>query len=418
VTIIGGSLKDTIAKIEAREILSGTGRPTVEVKLETSKGVEVRASVPSGSSKGEYEAFELHDGGTRFRGFGTRKAVENVNRIVAPAIRGMDVTQQVEIDRTLIELDGTPNKSRLGGNAILPVSVACVRAGAESLGLPIYRYLGGLMARRIPVPLATVLAGGEHSPSELEFEDYLLIPSGVPSFADSVEALYNTRHILGDILRERFGPIPEVGGAFAPPLRDTRQAFEMMLTAIERAGYSGQILFGLDVAASALYIKDDDLYRLPAREVKAEELTDYYAALAKDYPLVFIEDPFHQDDYYHFARLTALLPDKMIVGDDLFVSDPKRLARGIREKAANMILLKINQIGTVSEACEAAMMASRNQIGVTVSVRSNDTNDSFVTDLAVAIRASQIKLGSPVRGERNSKYNRLLEIEQELMADC
>jgi enolase len=226
--------------------------------------------------------------------------------------------------------------------------------------------------------------------------------------------LHDIRHILGENLRDRFGPVPETGGAFAPPLGDTSQAFDLMLRAVDKAGYGGKIFLGLDVAASELYHKDEDLYDLSGRKMKAEELMAYYLELTKHYPLEYIEDPFHQDDYHHFAFLTSRLPGKMIVGDDLFASHPQRIARGIVEKAGNAILLKINQIGTVSEAWEAAMLAHRGQLGVTVSVRSNETNDSFVADLAVAVGAGQIKLGSPVRGERIAKYNRLLDIEQEL----
>jgi enolase len=407
-------LSEVISKLEAGEILSGPGRPTVEVRLETSRGVRVRASVASGTSKGDYEAFEIHDGGVRFRGFGVRNAVDNVNRVIAPAVRGMEVTQQERIDRKMIDLDGTPNKGRLGANAILPVSVAAVKAGAESVGLPVYRYLGGLGRGKLPVPLATVLAGGEHSVSGLEFEDYLLIPGGFSTFADAVEALYTTRLSLGEILRQRLGPIPEIGGALAPPLSDTREAFDLMLTAVERAGYGGKIQLGLDVAASQFYDKKAGVYRLSQTTATAEELIPFYARLAGDYPLVFIEDPFHQDDFRHFALLRERLPGKMIVGDDLFASSPKRLARGIQERAGNMILLKVNQIGTVCEACETAVLASQNGFGITVSVRSNDTNDSFIADFGVAVGAQKIKLGSPVRGERNSKYNRLLEIEEEL----
>ena len=407
-------MNEVISRVEAREILSGPGRPTVEVQLETSRGVRVKASVPSGTSKGDYEASEVHDGGVRFRGLGVRTAVDNVNRVIAPAVRGMEVTRQEGIDGKMIELDGTPNKGRLGANAILPVSVAAAKAGAESAGLPLYRYLGGLGRGKFPVPLATVLAGGEHSVSGLEFEDYLLVPDGFSAFGDAVEALYTTRLSLGEILCRRFGPIPEVGGALAPPLTDTREAFDLMLKAVEQAGYGGKIQLGLDAAASQLYDKEAGNYRLSRGRATAEELVSFYSRLAGDYPLVFIEDPFDQDDFGHFARLGERLPGKMIVGDDLFASSPKRLARGIREKAGNMILLKVNQIGTVSEACETAALASRNGFGITVSVRSNDTNDSFVADFGVAAGARQIKLGSPVRGERNSKYNRLLEIEQEL----
>jgi enolase len=408
------NLRDTITKLRAREILSGTGRPTVAVTLETNRGISVEASVASGTSKGAYEAFELHDGETRFQGYGVRRAVENVNRIIAPAIRGLEVSPQAAIDRILIELDGTPQKTRLGGNAILPVSVACAKAGARTTGAPIYRYLEILSPLHLPSPLATILAGGKHSPSSLEFEDYLLIPGGFSSFSKAVEALHDIRKTMAEILEARFGPVPETGGAFAPPLRDTSEAFDLMLRAVENAGHEGNVFLGLDVAASELYRKEEDLYSLSGKKMTAEELTDYYRSLTKRYPLAYIEDPFQEDDYRNFASLTSLRPGEKIVGDDLFASHPGRIARGISEGAGNTILLKINQIGTVSEALEAAKSAHRGRFGVTVSVRSNETNDSFVADFAVAAGAQQIKLGCPVRGERISKFNRLLEIEEEL----
>ena len=405
------AMKDVIERVEAREILSGSGRPTVEARITTTSGVVVEASVPSGTSRGKYEAFELYDREKRFHGLGVRRAVENVNLIIAPAIKYRDVTDQSEIDQTLIDLDGTVNKSRLGGNAILAVSVACAKAGAESCGLPCFRYLGGLGATRLPVPLATVIAGGEHSPSDLDFEDYLYVMQGFTSFSTALEALVETRYALGCLLEGRYGPAPEVGGALAPPIDDTRQAFDLMLEASERAGFSGRIGLGLDAAASELYLEDQDAYRVAGSRMRADELIQHYVGIASEYPLVFIEDPFQQDDFFHSAQLTSLLPDKRIVGDDLLASNPGRIKKGIEERAVNALLLKINQIGTVSEACRAADLAMCNQMAVTVSLRSNDTNDSFIADFAVAMGAEQIKLGSPVRGERNAKYNRLLAIE-------
>jgi enolase len=405
--------RETIEKIEAREILGGSGRPAVEVKLTTSRGIEVRASAPSGTSKGEHEAFELLDGEKRYEGKGVRRAVENVRKIIAPALRGMDVSRQGEIDEALIRLDGTPDKSRLGGNAILPVSMACAKAAARSCGLPLFRYLGGLSATHLPAPIATVIAGGAHSPSDLEFEDYLLILSNFNSFAEALEALVKARSVLQEIVIRRFGSVPEVGGALAPPIRDSAQAFELMRKAAEGIGGGGKITLGIDAAASELYSPEEDSYQVAGRKMKAPELMEYYLHLARTYPLTYLEDPFHEDDYFHFAALTAALPDCRIVGDDLFASQPRRIALGIQHKAGNTLLLKINQIGTVGEALAAASLASRNHFQVNVSLRSNETNDSFIADLAVAVRARQIKLGSPVRGERNAKYNRLLEIEED-----
>jgi len=407
-------MKSVIERIRAREILSGPGRPTVEVELFTADGIRVEASVPSGTSKGKYEAWEVHDGGKRFRGLGVQKAVENVNREIAPKLIGENVLDQRRIDQLMLELDGTKNKQRLGGNAILAVSLAVAKAGAAAAGLPLYRYLGGLGGVRLPVPLATVISGGKHSPSSLDFEDYLLVFDGFPCFAAALEALVEIRYLLGENLKKRFGLVADDGGALAPALSDTPQAFELMLEAVEQAGYGGKVALGIDAAASDLYLEDRGLYKLGGREVAPAELLDYYIGLTKQYPLVFIEDPFDQDDFASFAKLTAALPGKKIVGDDLFVTNPERLRMGIEQKAGNTLLLKVNQIGTVSEAYDAGMLALQNGYAVTVSLRSSDTNDSFIADLAVALGAEQIKLGSPVRGERNAKYNRLLKIEAEL----
>ncbi|HEY8391809.1 MAG TPA: phosphopyruvate hydratase [Capillibacterium sp.] len=407
-------MKSVIERISAREILSGRGRPTVEVELVTADGILVEASVPSGTSKGKYEAWEVYDGGKRYRGLGVKQAVENVNREIAPKLIGENVLAQRRIDNLLIELDGTKNKQRLGGNAILAVSLAVAKAGAATAGLPLYRYLGGLGGVRLPVPLATVLSGGKHSPSSLDFEDYILIFDGFSCFADALEALVETRYLLEKNLRQMFGLIADDGGALAPPLSDTRQAFELMLEAAQQAGYGGKVALGLDVAASDLYLNDKGLYQVGGREMEPAELIDYYICLAKQYPLVYIEDPFDQDDFESFAKLTAALPDRKIVGDDLFVTNPERIRMGIERKAGNTLLLKVNQIGTVSEAYDAGVLALQNGLAVTVSLRSSDTNDSFIADLAVGLGAEQIKLGSPVRGERNAKYNRLLKIEAEL----
>lgn len=409
---------DTIEKIEAREILSGVGRPTVEVRLRTQRGIQVTASVPSGTSRGKYEAYELYDGGARYRGRGVRQAVENVNKIIAPVIVGQNVIEQRAIDTTLIELDGTENKSRLGGNAILAVSLACTKAGAEACGIPCYRYLGGIGARRLPIPLATVLAGGKHSPSQLDFEDYLLILNGFKTFSEALESLVEVRRVLGELLHERFGPVPDEGGALSPPIQETSQAFDVMLEAVENAGFAGRIGLGLDVAASDLYLEENQTYRVAGREMPPDELREYYINLTKAYPLEFIEDPFHQDDFEAFALLTAALPEKKIVGDDLFVTNASRIQQGIEQQACNTLLLKINQVGTLSEAFDAGMLAKMHGYALAVSLRSSDTNDSFIADLAVGIGAEQIKLGSPVRGERNTKYNRLLAIEQELAKDA
>lgn len=411
-------MQDVIRTIEAYEILTGPGRPTVEVELTTAGGIQVTASVPSGTSTGAYEAKSLFDGGTRFRGYGVRKAVENVNRIIAPALSGEEVTGQAHIDRRLIELDGTPNKEELGGNAILPVSLAVAKAAAASLKLPLYRYLGGLEANRLPVPIATVIAGGAHSPAPLDFEDYLINLDGFTDFASAVEALASIHHGLGALLKKRYGDVPDSGGAYAPPLGGNAEAFETILEAVEKAGFSGRVSLGLDIVGTDLYNQERDRYRISGREMAADEYIAYLVELTRTYPLELIEDAFHEDDFTSPAKLTALLPGKTIVGDDLFATNATRLSQGIVAKAGNTLLLKVNQAGTLSEAFGAGRLAKDNGFGVIVSLRSNDTNDAFIADLAVALGADKIKLGGPVRGERCAKYNRLLRIEGQLGSEA
>ena len=405
-------MAETIKHIDALEVLTGSGRPTVEARVVTAGGIETTASVPSGTSRGLYEAAEVYDGGSRYRGRGVRRAVEHVIKIIAPALLGMDVTRQAEIDETLVRLDGTPDKSRLGANAILPVSVACAKAGAAALGQPCYRYLSSDVSHALPAPVATVIAGGRHSSSPLPYEDYLLVCDGFGSMAESVEALVETRRMLEETLSERFGPIPDVGGAMAPPIGDSRQAFDAMLGAAAKAGFDGKFSLGLDVAASEFWA--NNRYNMPDGACDAKQMCDRLLALSREYPLRFIEDPFDQDDFASFAALTEAAKGAMIVGDDLFATNQARLRRGIEQRAANALLLKINQVGTVSEAVEASRLAASNRYKIIVSLRSHDTNDSFIADLAVAVGASHIKLGSPVRGERNAKYNRLLRIESDL----
>ena len=274
-------MHDLIKEIQAREIISALGRPTVEVALSTEKGIFVTASVPSGTSKGKYEACELVDGGQRYRGYGVCRAVEKVNRSIFPAIKGMDVTRQAEIDQAMIDLDGTKNKSKLGGNAIMPVSVACAKAGARSFNLPVFQYLGQRNRMRLPVPLATVIAGGKYSPSSLDFEDYLYVYDGFESFNQAVEAMVESRLSLGSLLSEKYGPLPEEGGALAPPIADTRRAFDMMLEAIELAGFSGKISLGLDAAANELYQQNEDKYQVSEKNLTTEALNDYYIQLGK-----------------------------------------------------------------------------------------------------------------------------------------
>jgi len=403
-----------IRSIEAYEILTGSGRPTVEVELNTDSGIQVTASAPSGTSTGSHEARALFDGGTRYRGYGVRRAVENVNSIIAPALCGKRVTCQEEIDRLLIDLDGTPNKERLGGNAILPTSLAVARAGAASSGMPLYRYLGGIGADRLPSPVATLIAGGNHSPAPLDFEDYLIGLDGFNDFASALEALAEIHHCLGCLLKEKYGDVPNSGGAYAPPLSDNEEVFETILEAAERAGSGGRISLGLDVVGSELYLPEKKRYKVSGRELDVDEYIAYLLELARKYALELIEDPFHEDDFENQSKLAALLPEKRIVGDDLFATNSVRLSKGIELGAGNTMLLKIDQAGTLSEAFHAGMLAKHNHFGVIVSLRSNETNDSFIADLAVALGAERIKLGGPVRGERNAKFNRLLRIELQL----
>jgi len=405
---------DTIRSIVATEILTCTGRPTVGVRLTTARGVEVWASVPAGTSTGQYEAKVVLDGGERYGGRGVRQAVANVNEVIAPALIGAPTAAQERLDQQMIALDGTTDKRALGANAILAVSVALAKAGGRAAGAPLYAYLGNANATALPVSFATIIAGGSFAPSPLDFEDYLIAVPGVSTFADSVEALVAIRARLGERLHARFGPVPEEGTAFSPPISETPEAFDLILQAAEDAGYGGKVVLGLDVVAGEFYDHASARYRIDDRLLTAEALQQVYADLVADYPFVFLEDPFHDDDFAGFARLTAALPGTQIVGDDLFATNPRRLERGIEERAGNGLLLKVNQIGTVTEACRAGQMALDAGYTVTVSLRSSDTNDPFIADLAVGLGATQMKLGCPIRGERIAKYNRLLEIEADL----
>ena len=403
-----------IKDLDAREILGASGRPTVEASVTTTTGITACASVPSGTSKGRHEASEVRDGGHRFRGLGCHRAAANVRDEIAPALRGMPISAQSAIDARMIETDGTSNKGRLGANAILSVSVACAKAAAAAAGVSVYRYLGGGSLHAMPAPMATVIAGGAHSSSALDFEDYLYILDGFESVAEAVEALWETRIVLEEILTARFGTIADVGGALAPPIANSREAFDLMLEAAERGGCAGRARLGIDVAASELYDAARGLYRVGDSLLTPQDLAGRYIELVREYPLVFVEDPFDQDDFASHAGLTSALPGVLVVGDDLFVSNPERIRHGIALHAANAVLLKVNQIGTVSEAIAAATVARVGGYTVTCSLRSHDTEDPFIADFAVAVGARLIKLGSPVRGERNAKYNRLMAIEEEL----
>ena len=408
---------DRIIKVTGREILNAKGKPTVEAKVYTESGIITSASTPSGTSKGKYEAHELYDGGTRYDGYGTRTACKLINTEINNALCGMDVTDQRLIDKTMCDLDGTPNKERLGGNAIIAVSMAAAKAGAMAQKKPLYRTLKAETTPKLPDIIATVISGGEYSPSGLEFEDYLYIFHGYETFAQMLEDLTKTRKHLEKILVKEYGSFPEDGGALAPPVKTSEEAFDWMLRAAEEMGCREHVSLGLDVAAGELYDGETGKYKAMGSLVTKEELTDHYIELCAKYPLTYIEDPFDQDDFDAHANLKRLAPSgTQIIGDDLFVTNTGRLKTGIEHNSATTLLLKVNQIGTVTEAIAANDMAVNAGMDVTVSMRSGDTPEDFIADLSVAVNARQIKLGSPVRAERTSKFNRLLEIEEELNA--
>ncbi|HOK58560.1 MAG TPA: phosphopyruvate hydratase [Methanothrix sp.] len=403
-----------IEKIHAREILDSRGNPTVEVDVWTCCGFG-RAAVPSGASTGTYEALELRDGGDRYDGKGVLKAVRNVNEVIAPKLTGLDVIDQRGIDQIMIEMDGTPNKSNLGANAILGVSLAVAKAAASSLGMPLYRYLGGVSATRLPVPSLNVLNGGKHAGNDLSIQEFMIEPWGADSFSEALRMAAETYHALGRILRGKYGNVAtNVGfeGGYAPPISKTRDALDAIMAALDVTGYTEEIKLGLDSAASSFYL--DGGYSVDDNRLSPGELIDFYVDLVKTYPIVLIEDPFEENAFEEFAELTRKLPDTIIVGDDLYVTNMARIEKGIRMRSTNALLLKLNQIGTVSEAFDAATLAYRNSFKVMVSHRSAETEDSALADISVAIGAELIKTGAPARSERNAKYNQLLRIQEAL----
>ncbi len=402
-------MKEVIQQLRGREILNARGKPTVEAELITSSGITVTASVPSGTSTGKYEAFELYDGGSRYEGCGTRKAAANISGEINDCLRGVALEDLRAIDQRICALDGTPNKSRLGGNALLAVSMAAAR-------VPLYRWLAGEQRKlRMPDLTATVIAGGAFSFSGLAFEDYILVLSGFEQFSDELEALVAIRRQLERDVRAKYGDFLEDGGAIAAPIASDGEAFEFMLEAARKAGFEANAALGLDVASSQMYSPEDDLYRfgkLPPQN--REQLLETYLGLCREYPLRLIEDGFHEDDFEGFGMLKAAAPGIQVVGDDLFATNLARIRRGIQHDSANTLLLKMNQAGTITEAMDAGRFAQENGYDVIVSLRSGETTDDFAADLAVAVGARQIKAGSPVRAERNAKYNRLLKIQAQL----
>jgi len=403
-----------IEKIHAREILDSRGNPTVEVDVYTCCGFG-RAAVPSGASTGTHEALELRDGGDRYSGKGVLKAVKNVNEVIAPKLLGMNAAAQRENDEFMIELDGTPNKSNLGANAILGVSLATAKAAASSIGMPLYRYLGGVNTTRLPVPSFNVLNGGKHAGNELAIQEFMIQPTGAKTFSEGLRMAAETYHSLGKILQGKYGVgATNVGyeGGYAPPLNKTSDALDAIMSARDAAGYEEEIKIGLDSAASSFYL--DGGYSVDGDRLSPGELIDYYVDLVNTYPIILLEDPFEEEAYDDFARLTAKLPNTIIVGDDLYVTNMKRLAKGIKMCATNALLLKLNQIGSVSEAFDAARMSFRAGWKVMASHRSAETEDSALADVAVALGCELLKTGAPARSERTAKYNQLLRIQEEL----
>lgn len=403
-------------------ILDSRGNPTVQVKVLTEgMGIGV-ANAPSGASTGKHEAVELRDGGRDFLGKNVRKAVENVNRIIAPSIIGMNALRQRDIDYKMIEIDGTENKSRIGGNAIVATSLAVAKAAASTLDLPFYMYLGGVTANVLPVPLLNIINGGVHAGNKLDFQEFMIVPAGFNSFYDAIKASVEIYHMLKSILKEKYGPLAiNVGdeGGYAPPLEKARDALDLLVKAIEKAGYQPgrEVSLALDVASSRLYREDINMYVLEGEDKRLtrEELLGFYEELIRDYPIVSIEDPLHEEDFEGFTIMTRELGSKvLIVGDDLFTTNPKRLLRGIEKRAANAILIKVNQVGTLTETIEVVKLAQENNYKTIISHRSGETEDNSIADIAVGLNAKLIKTGAPARGERTAKYNRLLEIEEEL----
>ena len=410
----------TIIDIAAREILDSRGNPTVEADVVLASGETGRAAVPSGASTGEHEARELRDGeASRYLGKGVRNAVRNIEETIAPALRGLVAVDQVEIDRTMIELDGTPNKAKLGANAILAVSMATARAAAAETGLPLYRYLGGPLSRTLPVPMMNILNGGAHATNTVDFQEFMIVPVGVESFAEALRVGAEVFHSLKKVLvkRKLATGVGDEGG-FAPDLKDDEQALQVIIEAIEAAKYAPgkEVALALDVAASELYTNGSYTFKKSGAGTRdAAGMIELYAKWMDEYPIVSIEDGLAEDDWDGWAQLTKALGDRVqLVGDDLFVTNTERLARGIENGVANAILIKVNQIGTLTETLEAIDMARAAGYLSVISHRSGETEDTFIADLSVATGAGQIKTGSASRTDRVAKYNQLLRIEEQL----
>ncbi|MGV9183247.1 phosphopyruvate hydratase [Arcanobacterium canis] len=407
----------SIEAVASREILDSRGNPTVEVEVLLDNGVFARAAVPSGASTGAFEAVERRDGDkSRYLGKGVQDAVEAVTEIIEPEIIGLSATDQRYLDQTLINLDGTANKGKLGANAILGVSLAVAKAAAETAGLPLYQYLGGPNAHVLPVPMMNILNGGSHADSNVDIQEFMIAPIGAPSFKEALRWGAEVYHSLKKVLHER-GLATGLGdeGGFAPNLESNAAALDLIIEAIEKAGFTPGEDFGLALDVAATEFFKDGVYHFEGGEKTGAEMIKYYEELVEKYPLVSIEDPLSEEEWEDWTKLTAEIGDRVqIVGDDLFVTNPERLAKGIELKSANALLVKLNQIGTLSETFEAVEMAHRNGFHSMTSHRSGETEDTTIADLAVATNAGQIKTGAPARGERINKYNQLLRIEDEL----
>ena len=408
----------TIKSIKAREILDSRGNPTVEVDVLLSDGSGARAAVPSGASTGAFEAAELRDGGTRYLGKGVANAVANIEREIAPKLIGLDPFAQRALDEVMIALDGTANKSKLGANAILGVSLAVAKAAANSKKLPFYSFIGGESATLLPVPMMNILNGGAHADTNVDIQEFMIAPIGAVSFRESLRWGAEIYHSLKSVLKKR-GLATSIGdeGGFAPNLESNRAALDLIVEAVEKAGYKlgSQIALAMDVAATEFH--EDGKYKFEGKSLSAAEMIVYYKSLVDSYPLVSIEDPLSEDDWDGWAAITRELGERVqLVGDDLFVTNPTRLSRGIEAKTANALLVKVNQIGTLTETLDAVAMAHKAGYRSMMSHRSGETEDTTIADLAVAAQCGQIKTGAPARSERVAKYNQLLRIEEELGA--
>lgn len=408
-----------IIDVWARELLDSRGNPTIEVEVVLADGTLGRAIVPSGASTGAYEAVELRDGDkNRYNGKGVLQAVANVNEIIAPEVIGMEAVRQIDIDDIMIDLDGTPNKSKLGANAILGVSLAVARAAANYLDMPLYQYIGGVNAKEIPVPMMNILNGGEHADNNVDIQEFMILPTGADSFAEGLRMGVEVYHALKKVLNDK-GLATSVGdeGGFAPNLPSNEAALDVIMEAIAAAGYKAgeDIKLALDVAATELF-KDDKYYLDSSNQVlTADEMIDFYVKLVEKYPIISIEDGLAEDDWAGWEKLTDVLGKKIqLVGDDLFVTNTERLSRGIKEGVCNSILIKVNQIGTLTETLDTIEMAKRAGYTCVISHRSGESEDSTIADIAVAVNAGQIKTGAPARTDRIAKYNQLLRIEEEL----